>query len=304
MTAAEHSAFLLQIVKYVNVASLTILVTDYLQTLELEIELIWRAKWGLVKILFLFARYSTFFDVPLVLYYSLAPRPSNQKCLVIYSIASWSTCFGIEVSEAILVVRTYALSGNSRNILIYLLIQFVVISTAVLVILVIFLRSLRYGTPPLPTVMGCYPTEGSKILFADFVLLMLNETAIMILTLWIGIKRYRHSRNPLIVTLYRDGIFYFIYLFLISAANIVVLVVGPPELIDLVDTFQRVMHSILSTRILLHVRNTGRDREVVAISNLRFGSRPDRRKWYQSSTFATDQSTVVPPTTEENIELE
>lgn len=85
------------------------------------------------------------------------------------------------------------------------------------------------GTPPLPTVMGCYPTEGSKILFGDFVLLMLNETslcrlisstiylidfsAVMILTLWIGIKRYRHSRNPLVVTLYRDGIFYFIYLF-------------------------------------------------------------------------------------------
>lgn len=57
---------------------ITLLVIDYLHTLELEIELIWCKKWGLVKILFLCSRYSAFFDTPLVLYYSLAPHISTK----------------------------------------------------------------------------------------------------------------------------------------------------------------------------------------------------------------------------------
>ena len=34
----------------------------------------------------------------------------------------------------------------------------------------------------------------------------------MVLTLWVGIRRFRHSRNPLVITLYRDGIPYFVVL--------------------------------------------------------------------------------------------
>lgn len=33
------------------------------------------------------------------------------------------------------------------------------------------------GPPPPPVVMGCYPTQGSNILFVDFALLMVNETS-------------------------------------------------------------------------------------------------------------------------------
>jgi len=142
----------------------------------------------------------------------------------------------------------------------------------VIVILVIFLNSLQYGAPPLPTVVGCHPTQGSDILFADFVLLMIHETTVMILTLWVGVRRLRHSRSRLVTTLYKDGIFYFISLFLISAGNIVVLVAGPPEYVDLLNTFQRVLHSILSTRILLHVRQAARGdwANSIALSKLNF----------------------------------
>ena len=49
------------------------------------------------------------------------------------------------------------------------------------------------------------------------------------------------------------------------------------------------MHSILSTKILLHIRNTGRNRGIVSVSDIRrFRStnKPGHRKWYQSSTPA------------------
>ncbi|GLB45728.1 hypothetical protein LshimejAT787_2600610 [Lyophyllum shimeji] len=266
--ALVASASLLQTVKYINVASGAVLVFDYFQTLGMEVEFIWTSEWSIAKVLFLLARYTAFVDVPMVLYYALAPNVPHRTCHLVYAVSSYSTALGIAFSEAIMILRTYALWGNNRKILIFLLTYLGVIAGPVLVILTFFLRSLRYGEPPLPTITGCYPTEGSIILFADFVLLISLETIIMALTLWIGIKRFRHSHNRLVYTLYRDGIFFFVYLFLISAGNIIVLVAGPPEYVDLLNTFQRVMHSVLSTRVMLHSylseRSTRRSTEKLA----------------------------------------
>lgn len=32
-------------------------------------------------------------------------------------------------------------------------------------------------------------------------------------TLWIGVKTYRHTTSPLVTTLYRDGVTYYVFLF-------------------------------------------------------------------------------------------
>ncbi|KAF9462778.1 hypothetical protein BDZ94DRAFT_1236571 [Collybia nuda] len=120
---------------------------DYFLTLELEVELIWKARWTLGKVAFLLARYPTFVDVPLILVYSLSPNLSFQTCSLLN-----------------------------------------------------------------------YVTSYSKILIVDFILLMVNETSI---------KRYRNSRNRLVITLYKDGILYFVYIFLISTTYIIILLACP-----------------------------------------------------------------------------
>ncbi|KAK7472341.1 hypothetical protein VKT23_000460 [Stygiomarasmius scandens] len=237
-----------------NVASITILVYDYLLTLEREIVLVWNGHWGAIKILYILSRFPPFFDVPLVLYYSLAPNIPLERCHPIYSVASWFTIYGIVIAEAILMKRTVALWGVDKRVSRGLLVLMIAITIPCAILLALFLQTIKYGLPPLPTVTGCYPTEGGVIIFVDFILLILYESIMLGLTMWVGVKRFRHSRNPLVVTLYRDGIYYFVYTFVISLGNIIVLVAGPPELLDLLNTFQRVMHSILSTRVILHVR--------------------------------------------------
>ncbi|KAF9463484.1 hypothetical protein BDZ94DRAFT_1163991, partial [Collybia nuda] len=109
----------------------------------------------------------------------------------------------------ILLLRTYALWSNSAKILLFLGILFIMIYVPALVVLGIFLRSTRYGEPPLPTISGCYSIAGSNILMVDFVLIVVYESVITALTVWIFVHRYRHSRNRLVDTLYRDGILYF-----------------------------------------------------------------------------------------------
>ncbi|KAJ6570130.1 hypothetical protein DFH09DRAFT_1313334 [Mycena vulgaris] len=234
--ALVASASLLQIVKYMDVVSITILVFDYLLSLELEISLVWGSKWTLSKIFYMLARYPPFIDVPLVLWYGLSPI-DLKDCFPVYAAASWGTFFGIAMAEAILVLRTYALMGANPRVLTVFGIQYMAIVCITIVVLSLFLKSLKFGPPPLPSVLGCTLADGSVILVVAFILVLLNETILMICTLWVGVKRYRHSYNPLIHTLYRDGITYFVLLFLISSGNLAVLIWGPLELVDLLNTY-------------------------------------------------------------------
>ncbi|KAJ7733411.1 hypothetical protein DFH07DRAFT_780632 [Mycena maculata] len=238
MMARVSSALLLQQVKYMDVASMTILLFDYFLSLNLEVSLIWGSKWSFTKILYMCSRYSPFIDVPVVLAYELTVNINNKMYPRLTNTLG-GTFFGIATAEAILVLRTYALMGCSARALTILVVQYV---------------SLEFGLPPLSVIVGCHLVDGSIILVVAFICALFNETVLMICTLWVGVKRFRHSHNPLIKTLYRDGISYFVLLFLISAGNLAVLIWGPIELVDLFNTFLRVMHSVLSTRIVLHVR--------------------------------------------------
>ncbi|KAG5637155.1 hypothetical protein H0H81_005599 [Sphagnurus paluster] len=245
---------------------------EYLDKFSLEVELIWKLDWDAGKVLFLLARYSAFLDVPMAIYCghiyltalylfwllnkhaaALAPDVSHNTCYIMQVVRECLVSFGIEFTVVIMSLRTYALWGCDHRILVLLLCLTIAIGIPGILVLVIFLRSLEYIDPPLPATMhGCYPKPHSRILFVDIALVMIFETIILMLTAWIGIKKFRYSRNHLVYTLYRDGIFYFIYIFMVSTHSIVMLVAGPPEFMDFVITLQRLMHSILGTRIILH----------------------------------------------------
>ncbi|KAJ7924335.1 hypothetical protein B0H13DRAFT_1190039 [Mycena leptocephala] len=216
-----------QVVRYMHVASVAIWVFDYALTIGLEVSLIWRSKWSLPKCLFILSRYSTVLDAPLVLYYSITPVVSVEHCSQLHEGVSWGTVFGISVAEAILVVRTYALSGRERSVLMLFTSIWVAGVSATIILVALFVRSAVYEPPPLPGIPGCYLASANKAeVVLPFVIVLLNDTTIMAYTLWLGIRNYRHSRSPLIVTLYRDGITYYVLLCIVSLLNVFFLLEG------------------------------------------------------------------------------
>ncbi|KAJ7079500.1 hypothetical protein C8R43DRAFT_349651 [Mycena crocata] len=249
----------LQAVKYLDAASTVVLFFDYCLTLDLEVSLIWPSRWSLTKILYLLSRYPAFFDVPLVLYY-LTPTVSLKHCAQLNTAIAAGNVFGIAVAEAIFVLRTYALSGRQRRVLLIFTIIYSACVLATVTMMGIFLRNMKYSPPPLD-IPGCNLTGGPFVLVGlSFIIVLFNETVLMGYTLWIGFKTYRHSNSPLILTLYRDGITYYVFLCLGSAVNVAILVAAPKELRELLNTFIRVLHSVLSTRALLHVREAEQKR--------------------------------------------
>jgi len=259
MTISERTLLLasrLAAVRYMHIVNLTIFVFDYCLTLNAEKTLMWSSKWSISKTLFFCTRYSPAFDVPVLLYSSLVSNLSFERCSQLQAASAWGTVFGMAAAEAILILRTYALSGRNRGVLVFFSALWTIGVVAAIVLTQLFLRSAAYGPPPSPQIPGCFLTKGNAIFpSASFSIVLSFDTTIMAYTLWIWLSTYRCSANKLIITLYRDGFTYYLLICIISSLNVATLLNAPVPTNQLFNTFLRVLHSILSTRILLHARN-------------------------------------------------
>ncbi|KAJ6456160.1 hypothetical protein C8R45DRAFT_582864 [Mycena sanguinolenta] len=265
MDEASTIVYYSQVLTYMDVASVAILVFDYALTFDLEVSLVWRSKWSLPKVLFLLSRYSTVLDLPWVLYFGMTPVVSVERCSQLNEVISWGTVFGISVAEAILVVRTYALSGSKRSVLIAFVSLWVASVSATIVFVALFVKSSIFKPSPFPGSSGCFLAVLNKVdVVLPFVIVLMYDTVIMVYTVYLGIKKYRYSaRTPLLVTLYRDGITYYVFLLVSSLLNLSMLLINGTSpskqpIAQLFNTFVRVMHSVLSTRIILHLRDANR----------------------------------------------
>ncbi|KZV86298.1 hypothetical protein EXIGLDRAFT_750161 [Exidia glandulosa HHB12029] len=244
-----------QVVRYSNVASACLFMYDYVVTLPDEISLVWPAAWGPGKILFLLARYVTWPEITLAVYQQLSDIPATE-CHSFFTYFSWSTVWGIGVAEMILMLRTWALWNRKQSILIGLVTLFCAIWAPISYIISVvnakttFVASSSFS----PALSGCFVTGSTSLISVAWILLTCFDFVILGLTIIKGLEHFKHQSSTLLSSLYRDGLLYFVYLFSIALANVIVLYTTPPEFTILLNNFQRVLHAMLSCRIILQLR--------------------------------------------------
>ncbi|KIP12202.1 hypothetical protein PHLGIDRAFT_113980 [Phlebiopsis gigantea 11061_1 CR5-6] len=248
-----------QIVRYTSVASMTILVTDWMLLFSEEVKYIWRRKWKFPEGLYLFTRYMPFVNVSISLTYYLSPTISPHTCLINYATGTWLMTVGFAAAELILVWRTYAIWEKSKRIWWIVSVIWTVLLLVNVPILTIFTRSLEFGPPPLPQIPGCNLVDASNIAFGSFLSVLLTEITVVVLTVYKGISDVRNSSSTLVLTLYRDGILYFICLLVMSLGTVLVIVAAPVEFFDLLINLTRVLHASLCCRVILHLRQAAHE---------------------------------------------
>jgi len=62
------------------------------------------------------------------------------------------------------------------------------------------------------------------------------------------------GNSALVKSVYRDGVIYYLYLFSFSFLNILLVRILPSQYRHLLTGMARVLHSILASRVLLHIR--------------------------------------------------
>ncbi|KAH6902700.1 hypothetical protein BKA70DRAFT_1304272, partial [Coprinopsis sp. MPI-PUGE-AT-0042] len=222
-----------------------LLLAEFFDTFESEVELIWPSNWSIVKVVILckqeelrqriIAQYSTDNFV-------LNPKPLT--CQIMFGMLVLGICTSIIISEVLLYLRLYALSGRKRWALILL-----ACNVTVGHILCYWVRRGK----EVEGVSGCRTIHASNLLVVmGYTTLLYSGLTAMVLSIFFGVRAYWASRrSPLLQVFYRDGTFYFIVLAVMSVGNGIS---AFPGYRYIMGPLQAVMHSTLSTRMVLRLK--------------------------------------------------
>ncbi|KAL5519273.1 hypothetical protein ACEPAH_956 [Sanghuangporus vaninii] len=268
-----------QTVNYANVICAALIAYDYLLTLPDEIRLIWPAKWNAGKIMFFLTRYPVFVDTSLTIVNLIQPNVKLSLCKPIYQAAAWMSFAGITIAEIIMMMRVYAIWGAKKQVLIFLVIFNLGIIIPDIVLLERSLRSLVYEfmPSPFPTLAPCVLIDADLSVYIDFILIMVSEFVVIVMTVWKCFSEWRARRSSLMKALLEDGVQYFVCMFAISFANLLVVKTAVVDFSGLLFLIQRVLHAILSARILMHIREVVRPEADVEVSDMSFADAPNAK---------------------------
>ncbi|KIJ97951.1 hypothetical protein K443DRAFT_681150 [Laccaria amethystina LaAM-08-1] len=239
-----------------DVAAAMLLVYDCSLTLGMEFEFVWSSPWSFMKVLYIAQRYLPFCDaICLCLIHQLAVNIDPYGCHIVETIRGWLMIFGFILSEVILTLRAWAVWERDLRLGVFLISLITLTTVADIYVTRIFLHDLHFSTKPYPEFVGCFGIGANRIVYLDWVVLMIYEAVILVLMIIPGIAAYRRGGNvDLYHVIYRDGIMMYIYLFALSIVNVVVVCALSGEYVAVISSVERVFHSLLTSRVLLHIR--------------------------------------------------
>ncbi|EJD38830.1 hypothetical protein AURDEDRAFT_172150 [Auricularia subglabra TFB-10046 SS5] len=149
-------------------------------------------------------------------------------------------------------LRTWAIWGGRRIVMLGLAFLLFVITTVNAWIIVEYTKKTR--VTEMQGFVGCIITSSSHTIGLAWINISAFEFVIVSMTVAKGVEHFRSSSSTLLASLYRDGILYYIFLFVVSLANMIFVLSAPAEYIVLLAELQRALHSILTCRIILNLR--------------------------------------------------
>ncbi|KAF8148397.1 hypothetical protein B0H34DRAFT_262319 [Crassisporium funariophilum] len=247
----------MQLVSSFDVAAASMFLWDYLLTFDMELQLVWLSRWNFVKVLYLVQRYMPFVDTVWlrVLHHHLGIRLSTTYCHVLADFSGGMFIVGFAASELLLTLRTWAVWNRSRRLAFVLPILYIGCWGCGFWFSYLFLSSLEFGEINHPGFIGCFITAANGILTGCWIVLIVWDALTLVLMIIPGVEAYRSRKHTrLYEVVYRDGVLYYVCLFGLSCVNIILIKTLPATYINLLSSLERCLHSMLSSRVLLHIR--------------------------------------------------
>ncbi|KAF8991355.1 hypothetical protein BDQ17DRAFT_1370900 [Cyathus striatus] len=208
------------------VSGFSLLVYEYFITLDSEVKYVWGSRWGLMKILYIITRYLPFTDTSLLIFRHFLPHPSSQ---------TWFIMLGMSIAEVIFTLRTWVMCGKKKWLTFSLPVFYVVLWTCDYYSIGKAVNTVTFNYQPLMP-WGCLVSDGNMtLIWINWTLLFIYDFANLALML---IPRYRSVLNQkgksrLTKAIFTDGIIYYVYLFIVSLANLIVVVTLSPDYFDI-----------------------------------------------------------------------
>lgn len=251
-----------QVVDIVYVASATILLYDLILTLRLEVSFVWFSRWNYTKALYLLTRYVPIAANGLILYNHLIPDVSDGKCAGTFEAAGWLYLVSLDLAEVILAIRTWACWGRNKWVGIGLVSWTLFCQIPSVIFMHKFLASLKFR----PSTVGagldsCFVDHSNRLLWVNWLVFLTGEGITVIL---MAIFAYRTSRDgdntPFVKLIYRDGLIFYVYILCVTSINIALTLTLDGAFVALISPVQTAIHSVLTTRIILNIREAASHR--------------------------------------------
>ncbi|TFK71030.1 hypothetical protein BDN72DRAFT_838270 [Pluteus cervinus] len=270
LTPITANAVLL--IQYFTVASSTVYLYDLLLTLDLEVNLLWPSKWTLVKVVYLLQRYLPLVDTVILAMAWQFGDINPWTCKLLFRASSWSLLVGMTLSEVILIRRTIAVWNNNRKLRITIFLFFLCCITPIYWMLGHYHDTLTYHLIQIPQIPGlhCSAKGKSHLNFLCWTFLTVYDTGLLVLTAIPAFRARRSSgaafQSTLIHAIYRDGVLYYLYLVALSAINVILTLKLPSDYAILLLSLERVIYSILTSRVVLHIREQAYQSQVISLN--------------------------------------
>ncbi|KAH9976710.1 hypothetical protein BGW80DRAFT_876918 [Lactifluus volemus] len=257
----------------IAVASVTLSFFDWLLTSQNEFNFLWRrGRITFTHILFVLARYPSLIAAVLSL---LPPGPR------IDAIKESLRAITILTAELIIMMRTWAMWGRSRWMLVFLVSFLVACIAPGAALFFIDVYTTVENPSDIPKIKGMKQCEVltsavGHTWILSYVTVMAFETGVLVLTLYkaVPFRKCKSTQitSKLLNALWIDGLIYFVFMIrepftqscwpnhrlpvlVLGMFNIVlVLQVDHPQIRTSGNELQAVLHSVLSTRIVLHIQ--------------------------------------------------
>ncbi|KAL4252184.1 hypothetical protein ABKN59_005504 [Abortiporus biennis] len=249
-TVIRHGAA----VQAMTLAGFAALIYDHLLTLDVEIDLIWRAKKGLVSFIFLLNRYI----VPLVLIVDIYEMfalaiDSAMFCKVWTTLQSILTIASFMAIHTIIAFRVYALYNGQRWMGRFLwVVGIIYFASSTSIVALAHVHLIPDLEPKHHQCVGSIPS----FLWAAWLPSVIFETILFGLTFFAMVGHdKRHSFNTLSIILYRDGMLYFVVVTLCSLFSMLVWAFADATLLGLARYFALAIVNIAGSRLVLNLKS-------------------------------------------------
>ncbi|KAL4260316.1 DUF6533 domain-containing protein [Pleurotus pulmonarius] len=253
--------FVVNIGTYITVSSAALLAYDYFLTLPDEIQYVWPTHWCLGKVLYLSSKYLIIVIFLAELHWITSHNVPEAECRTSNTILHYGYLLAVIAAENILTLRVWALWNQRRWVTIMLgclcivgiALGFKDISTGYQND--IYLTDYAKASLSYP---GCATVGDDRTASAtSYITVLAHETVVFLLMAFVGVQVYSTMPiSAMMYTFYEDGLIYYAALLAISIVNMIVSLTQPVEFINLFFPTQVVLHSTLSSRLFLNLRQS------------------------------------------------
>ncbi|TEB38616.1 hypothetical protein FA13DRAFT_1724535 [Coprinellus micaceus] len=247
------------IVNYASIGCSALYIADYLHTLPDEVRYMWPSSFSLVKTLFFVVRYYPFAHTSISIWHHTRFDLTREECMIPFAIDSYS-CLALTVfCDAITHLRIYAFSGQNVYLLAFLVVYFITVRVIEFYFLTQFIKSAIFGDFPKGSRIGCLAIKGnSSLLSSVFITVLIGVSILTILMLALAWRRRDNigsARGSLATVFARDGVYYFLVLSSLAAANIIVDYAAPQNGTQFILVQAQIhLNAIITTRMLMALR--------------------------------------------------